>query len=64
VPHNHGNAPEGVYTIQYRSGGPPQSQLEGIVPSSEQHLQAGGNITFTLQFRFISGVLPENGLLK
>jgi hypothetical protein len=64
VPHNHGNAPEGVYTIQYRSGGPPQSQLEGIVPSSEQHLQAGGNITFTLQFRFQSGVLPENGLLK
>jgi hypothetical protein len=64
VPHMHSNAPAGMYTIEYRSGGPPEARLEGITPSSQQSLQAGGDITFTLDFRFIPGPTPENGLLK
>jgi hypothetical protein len=64
VPHVHSDAPDGVYMLEYRSGGPPQSKFEGITPSQQQRLNAGGNISFTLNFSFIPGPKPENGLLK
>jgi len=60
VPHSLGNAPAGNYTVTYSSGGPPSSVLEGASPPT-QPLQPGGNITFTLMFKF-QGVPPP--LLK
>jgi hypothetical protein len=56
APRNFANAPQGSYSIQYKAGGPPQSSLIGVSPSS-QMLPAGGSITFTLMFHF-EGLMP------
>jgi hypothetical protein len=56
VPFNLGNAPSGNYTVTYRGGGPEGGVFQGVIPPS-QTLQAGGTITFTIEFKF-AGVLP------
>ena len=58
VPDMFSDCPSGSYTLSYSSGGPHQSVLEGISPSSTQNLSSGGSITFTLEFTFVSGILP------
>jgi hypothetical protein len=40
----------GNYTLIYHSGGPPNSHLNAINPSTSQILNAGENIVFTLRF--------------
>ncbi len=58
VPANFGNTPPGQYSVQYSSGGPPQSKFIGISPSSKS-LSPGSSIQFTIKFKFQSGILPE-----
>ncbi len=57
TPRNFTGAPAGSYSVQYRSGGPPQSIFEGVTPST-QILPAGGTITFTIMFKF-QGLPPQ-----
>lgn len=56
VPETFSNCPQGIYTLSYKSGGPPSTMLEKITPSPTQSLPPGGSVTFTLHFRFV-GVL-------
>ena len=58
APRSFANAPQGSYSVQYRTGGPPQSSFVGVSPPS-QMLPAGGSISFTLEFHFESGVIPS-----
>ncbi|MCD6568209.1 MAG: hypothetical protein J7K94_05710 [Dehalococcoidia bacterium] len=51
--------PAGTYTLSYTSGGPHQCVLESISPSPTQQLCNRCIITFTLNFHFQSGILPE-----
>jgi hypothetical protein len=57
APRDFANAPQGSYSVQYRSGGPPQCSFVGVSPPS-QMLPAGGSITFTIMFHFESGLKP------
>ena len=50
VPETFTNCPMGSYTLSYTSGGPEQSVLDSITPSTTQHLSAGGTLTFTMNF--------------
>jgi hypothetical protein len=53
------NAPQGTYSVNYRSGGPAQARFEGVYPSSEE-LRPGGSVTFTLRFRSVMpGPVPR-----
>ena len=54
VPYTFDNCPSGHYTVNYRSGGPEGMQLYQIRPPA-QELDAGGTITFTMDF---VGVMP------
>jgi len=56
VPKSFTNCPAGSYSVDYKSGGPDSSVLDGITPSSQQDLSPGGTITFTLNF---VGILLE-----
>jgi hypothetical protein len=58
APRTFSNAPQGNYTVQYRSGGPSGCEFVGISPSS-QTLPAGGSIEFVIMFRYQGGVIPE-----
>ena len=40
----------GQYTIQYNNGGPPNSHLVSIVPSTTQSLQNAGSLSYILKF--------------
>lgn len=57
VPETFTNCPQGIYTLNYRSGGPLSAVLERIVLAPTQHLPPGGGLPFTLWFRF-AGVIP------
>ena len=57
VPDSFSNCPQGTYTLSYSSGGPHQSILVNVSPPM-QELSPGGTITFTLNFKFQSGILP------
>jgi murein DD-endopeptidase MepM/ murein hydrolase activator NlpD len=48
----------GQYTFTYNSGGPANSALTGVSPSTTQTLTAGGSITFRLQFTSHTPVTP------
>jgi YVTN family beta-propeller protein len=50
LPDERADQPAGQYTFTYKGGGPANSTLTAIHPSSVQTLTAGGSITFTLQF--------------
>ena len=50
IPETFSSLPEGTYTVGYRSGGPAGATLSSISPSPSQTLNAGGTITFTLNF--------------
>ncbi len=63
VPETFSNCPQGVYTLSYKSGGPPSTVLERITPGPTQSLPPGGSVTFTLYFHFV-GLPQEPGLLK
>ena len=56
VPGRFTNCPAGTYTVTYSSGGPHQSRLTSITPST-QNLPPGGTIVFILNFTFQGGVL-------
>ncbi len=56
VPNSFTSCPTGSYSVDYKSGGPDSSVLDGITPSSHQDLSPGGTITFTLNF---VGILLE-----
>jgi hypothetical protein len=56
APETFSNCPQGLYTLSYKSGGPPSTVLDGITPAPAQSLLPGGSVTFTLRFRFV-GVL-------
>jgi uncharacterized protein (DUF2141 family) len=56
VPNSFTSCPAGSYSVDYKSGGPDSSVLDGITPSSQQDLSPGGTITFTLNF---VGILLE-----
>jgi uncharacterized protein (DUF2141 family) len=56
VPDSFTSCPTGSYSVDYKSGGPDSSVLDGITPSSQQDLSPGGTITFTLNF---VGILLE-----
>jgi len=56
VPYTFDNCPSGHYTLNYNSGGPEGMVLYQIRPPA-QNLDAGGAITFTMDF--VGGV--ENG---
>lgn len=57
APQTFSNVPTGTYGVQYSAGGPPSSVFDGVSPST-QMLSPGGNIAFTIRFRF-QGVKPE-----
>jgi len=57
VPYTFDNCPSGNYTVNYRSGGPEGMELYNITPSPSQYLDAGGSITFTLNF--VGGLMPS-----
>ena len=63
APETFSNCPQGVYTLSYRSGGPPSTVLERITPGPTQSLAPGGSATFTLHFHF-AGLPQGPGLLK
>jgi hypothetical protein len=50
VPLTYNNVPVGTYNLLYINGGPPNSVLTGIKPSSEQALGSGQTIEFKLHF--------------
>jgi hypothetical protein len=50
VPQTYSNQPTGSYTITYLSGGPSGAIFKDITPSATQTLNAGGTITFTMNF--------------
>jgi len=58
VPRSFDNSPPGEYSVEYTDGGPPQSRFLKVV-SSSLYLPPGGKINFTIEFEFISGILPE-----
>ena len=51
VPHPYAGIPVGDYTLSYISGGPPETTLFDITPSTTQTLTTGDTITFTIEFR-------------
>jgi hypothetical protein len=59
VPRTFSNAPQGNYTVQYRTGGPPGCEFTGVSPSS-QSLSPGGSLQFVIMFHY-RGVEPEPG---
>jgi hypothetical protein len=62
VPRSLSNAPTGEYSIDYVSGGPPQSRFVGI-NASAYFLQPGGKLTFVIDFEFIGMPEPMPGPL-
>jgi uncharacterized membrane protein len=50
VPSTFTNRPTGSYTITYLSGGPSGATFRDITPSATQTLNAGGTVTFTMNF--------------
>lgn len=50
VPSFTSNLSPGGYQVSYTTGGPPESTLPTVLPSSSQTLAAGQTITFTLAF--------------
>jgi len=50
VPTSVGSQQPGVYTLSYKSGGPPGATLVNISPASSQTLAAGGSLSFTFNF--------------
>jgi hypothetical protein len=50
APATFSNCPSGSYTLSYSSGGPDDSVLDSITPSSRQNLSPGGTLTFTMNF--------------
>jgi hypothetical protein len=56
VPDSFTNCPGGSYTLSYTSGGPDGAILRSIDPSPRQPLDAGGTISFNLNF--IAGLTP------
>jgi hypothetical protein len=56
VPDSFTNCPGGSYTLSYTSGGPDGAILRSIDPSPTQNLDAGGTISFNLNF--IAGLMP------
>src|SRR6185503_16202660 len=47
--------PDGTYTLNYVSGGPPGSTLLSITPSPSQTLSGGGTLSFSLNFSSTAG---------
>jgi len=56
VPRSFSDSPSGEYSVEYNSGGPPQSRFSRVV-SSSLYLPPGGKINFTIEFEFIG--LPD-----
>jgi len=50
IPGMFNGMPDGMYTLNYNSGGPIGATLTGISPSPTQNLAPGGSIEYTLQF--------------
>ncbi len=50
VPETFNSCPAGMYTLNYRAGGPESSVLNKITPAPTQVLPPGGNLIFTLYF--------------
>jgi hypothetical protein len=51
VPGSTPNLPQGQYTLIYNGGGPVNSVLNGISPSSSQILTATGHLVFSMDFK-------------